>query len=150
MKLFPYNIISISQHPLGSENLCLSVPWEGKLNLLLYLFPLQRCSISNSEPPKHNQLSELPWQRMRNADKTVQTGFFFSFFLFLMKREKTILFNALGEFFPVTLLKKNYSLHPVRIKSIICNKKLSRPFKFSESDLRLRFSGLFLKGVVVT
>lgn len=47
------------------------LPWEGKLNLLLYLFPLLKHSISNSEPPKHNQLSELQWQRMQNADKTL-------------------------------------------------------------------------------
>lgn len=47
------------------------MPGEGKLNLLLYLFPLLRRGISNSEPPKHNQLSELQWQRMQNADKTL-------------------------------------------------------------------------------
>lgn len=72
----PYNVISISPCPLRSVNLCLPMPGEGKLNLLLYLFPLLRRSISNSEPPKHNQLSELQWQRMQNADKTLETFFF--------------------------------------------------------------------------
>lgn len=70
-RLAPYNLISIYLYSLRSQNLCLTVPCEGKLNLLLYLFPLRRHSISNSEPPKHNQLSELQWQRMQNADKTL-------------------------------------------------------------------------------
>lgn len=48
-------------------------------------------------------------------------------FFFLMKREKTIWFNTLGDFFflPPLLVKENYSLHPLREKSIIPNKSLS-------------------------
>lgn len=97
-------------------NLCLTLPREGKLNLLLYLFPLPRRSISNSEPPKHNQLSELQWQRMQNADKTLQT--FFS----NEERKDDLVQYPWGVFFPPLLVKENYSLHPLREKSITPNK----------------------------
>lgn len=104
MKLFffPVNTISISPCPLRSANLCLTAPRDGKLNLLLYLFPLPRRGASNSEPPKHNQLSGLQWQRMQNADKTLQRFLFF----FVMKREKTIWFDTLGGLFSLLWLGK--------------------------------------------
>lgn len=123
--LTPYNPISIYLYSLRSQNLCLTVPCEGKLNLLLYLFPLRRHSISNSEPPKHNQLSELQWQRMQNADKTLQT------FFFLMKREKTIWFNTPGEFFSVSPGKRELFIASSKEKSIIPKNSLSCcPFLF--------------------
>lgn len=44
---------------------------------------------------------------------------------FVMKREKTIWFDTLGDFSPSLLVKENYSLHSLREKSIIPNKSQS-------------------------
>lgn len=72
---------------------------------------------------------------MQEADKTfVDFAFFlWFFFFFVMKREKTIWFDTLGKFSPLSsLAKENYSLHALRGKSIIPNKSQSCcPFFFS-------------------